>query len=80
MAAILYCYAQFKGYDVSNTDNLSRYADAGQVSDWARTAIGLANAQGFITGNTATTLNPTGSATGAEVATILMRLVKNVAR
>lgn len=80
MAAILYRYAQFKGYDVSNTGDLSRYADASQVSDWARTAIGWANAQGLITGNTATTLNPTGSATRAEVATILMRFVENVAR
>lgn len=79
MAAILYRYAQFKGYDVSNTGNLSGYTDAAQVSEWARTAMGWANAQGLITGNTATTLNPTGSATRAEVATILMRFVENVA-
>ena len=80
MAAILYRYAQFKGYDVSNTGNLSGYTDAAQVSEWARTAMGWANAQGLITGNTATTLNPTGSATRAEVATILMRFVENVAK
>lgn len=80
MAVILYRYAQFKGYDVSNTGNLSRYTDAGQVSTWARTAMGWANAQGLITGNTATTLNPTGSATRAEVATILMRFCEDVAR
>ena len=80
MAAILYRYAQFKGYDVSNTGNLSGYTDAAQVSEWARSAMGWANAQGLITGNTATTLNPTGSATRAEVATILMRFVENEAR
>lgn len=79
MAAILYRYAQFKGYDVSNTGDLSRYTHAGQVSDWTRTGIGWANAQGLITGNTATTLNPIGSATRAEVATILIRFVENVA-
>lgn len=79
MAAILYRYAQFKGYDVSNIGDLSRYTHAGQVSDWTRTAIGWANAQGLITGNTATTLNPIGSATRAEVATILIRFVENVA-
>ena len=79
MAAILYRYAQFKGYDVSNTGDLSRYTDAGQANDWALTALGWANAQGLITGNTASTLNPTGSATRAEVATILMRFVEDVA-
>ena len=42
--------------------------------------MGWANAQGLITGNTATTLNPTGSATRAEVATILMRFCEDVAR
>ena len=80
MAAILYRYAQFKGYDVSSVGDLSRYTDAGQVSAWAQSAMGWANAQGLITGNTATTLNPTASATRAEVATILMRFVENVAK
>ena len=79
MAMILYRYAQIKGYDVSNTGDLSRYTDAGQANDWALTALGWANAQGLITGNTASTLNPTGSATRAEVATILMRFVEDVA-
>lgn len=79
MAAILYRYAQLKGYDVSSTGDLSGYTDAAQVSEWARTAIGAANAQGLITGNTATPLNPTGSATRAEVATILMHFLENVA-
>ncbi len=78
MAAILYRYAQFKGYDVSDTGDLSRYADAGQVSNWARAAMGWANAQVLITGNTATTLNPLGSATRAEVAIILMRFAENI--
>ena len=80
MATILYRYAQSKGYNVSSTGDLSGYTDAAQVSDWAQTAMGWANAQGLITGNTATTLNPTGSATRAEVATILMRFVENVVR
>lgn len=80
MAAILYRYAQYKGYDVGNTGDLSRYVDASQVSGWALVAIGWANAQGLITGNTATTLNPNGYATRAEGATILMRFVENVPR
>ena len=78
MAAILYSYARFKGYDVSSTVDLSRYADVGQVIAWAQTAMSWANAQGLITGDTATTLNPIGSATRAEVATLLMNVCENI--
>lgn len=38
-----------------------------------------ANAEGLITGVTSTTLNPKDSATRAQVATILMRFVENIA-
>ncbi len=80
MAAILYSYARFKGYDVSSTVDLSRYVDVGQVSAWAQTVIGWSNVQGLITGNTATTLNPIGSATRAEVTTILMNFCENIVK
>lgn len=76
MAAILYRYAASKSYDVSKTTNLSVYTDAASISDWAKTAMQWANAQGLITGRTTTTLVPTGTATRAEVASILMRFVK----
>lgn len=80
MAAILYRYAQLKGYDVSvdeNTNILS-YADADQISEYAIPAMQWACGSGLITGNTATTLNPKGNATRAEVATILMRFCESV--
>lgn len=73
MAAILYRYAQFKGYDVSASNSLTNYMDASQISNYATTAMQWANAEGLITGNTSTTINPKGNATRAEVATILMR-------
>lgn len=80
LAAILYRYAQLKGYDVSvgeNTNILS-YADADQISEYAIPAMQWACGSGLITGNTATTLNPKGNATRAEVATILMRFCESV--
>ena len=80
MAAILYRYAQFKGYDVSASNNLTNYTDASQISAYAATAMQWANAEGLIAGNTTTTINPTGNATRAEVATILMRFCENIAR
>ena len=42
--------------------------------------MGWSNAQGLIVGNTATTLNPIGSATRAEVTTILMNFCENIVK
>ena len=80
MAAILYRYAQHKGYDVTACNDLGSYTDASQISAYATTAMQWANAEGLITGNTTTTINPIGNATRAEVATILMRFCENIAR
>ena len=80
MAAILYRYAQYKGYDVTANNDLSSYTDASQISAYATTAMQWANAEGLITGNTSTTINPKGNATRAEVATILMRFCENIAK
>ena len=81
MAAILYRYAQLKGYDVSvgEDTNILSYTDAGQISEYAIPAMQWACGAGLIQGNTATTLNPKGNATRAEVATILMRFCEDVA-
>lgn len=78
MAAILYRYAEFKGYDVTAIDNLTAFTDARDVSDWALSAIKWAVAEELITGVTTTSLDPRGNATRAQVATILMRLIVNV--
>ena len=75
MAAILYRYAEYQGYDISAEGDLSDYSDAESVSTWAEAAMGWASAEGLITGVTETTLSPSGSATRAQVATILMRFV-----
>lgn len=79
MAAILYRYAQYKGYDVTASNDLGSYTDASQISAYATAAMQWANAEGLITGNTTTTINPIGNATRAEVATILMRFCENIA-
>lgn len=78
MAAILYRYADYKGYDVTATADLSAYTDADDISTWAQTAMGWANAEELITGVTTTTLEPAGSATRAQVAAILMRFCETV--
>ncbi|HJA48219.1 MAG TPA: S-layer homology domain-containing protein [Candidatus Agathobaculum intestinipullorum] len=73
MAAILYRYAQYKGYSVSATGNLGGYTDANRISSYAMAAFRWICGRGIMEGTTPTTLSPTGSATRAEVATILMR-------
>lgn len=73
MAAILYRYANYKGYDVSAQADLSTYTDAGNISSYAWDAMRWANAKNLITGATTTSLSPAGSATRGQVATIMMR-------
>lgn len=80
MAAILYRYAQFKGYDVSAKADLSAYTDAAKVGAYATDAMAWANSAELITGTSATTLTPAGNATRAQVATILMRFCENIVK
>lgn len=73
LAAMLMNYANYKHQNVSARADLSRYSDADRVSAWAEDAVAWANAEGYISGMTATTLAPQGSATRAQVAAILQR-------
>lgn len=76
MVTIFYRYAQFKGLDVSKTDSLSKYTDAGKISAYAKTPFAWAVEVGIIAGYTAVTLNPLGSATRAECSAILERFTQ----
>ena len=61
--------------------DLSAFPDAGSVSDWAKDAMADAVALGLISGASnggQTLLEPQGSATREQVATILMEFCKNV--
>lgn len=80
MAAILYRYAQYKGYDVTKKADLSGYSDNGQVSAYARDALAWANAAKLINGVTNTTLAPQGNATRAQVSAILHRFCDGVVK
>lgn len=76
---MLFRYAQYKGVDVSvgeNTNILS-YDDAFQISEWAMPAMQWGCGSGMIQGNGGK-VNPAGTASRAEIATMLMRFVENV--
>lgn len=81
MATILYRYALQLNIDVESvaiSTDLSQYADAKQISEYALLPMMWAKASGLIHGVTATTLNPEGAANRAEVATTLMRFCDNI--
>ena len=73
LAAMLYRYAVSKGMvKAPVTANLSIFADASSVSTYANEAMQWAVSTGLINGMDGK-LNPQGSATRAQVATMLMR-------
>jgi hypothetical protein len=80
MAVILYRYAAFKKYDTAKTNDLEVCTDASSASPYALNALKWANSEGLITGRTTTALAPSGTATRAEVATILMRFVETMVK
>lgn len=73
IAVLLYRYEQYKGNDVSARADLSGYSDYAQISSYAQDAMSWANAEGLMTGRMASTLDPKGTATRAEIATLLVR-------
>lgn len=74
LATILYNYAEnWQKLDVSKKADLSKYEDAGKISEWAKDGMQWANAAGIINGMSATELNPTGSANRSQIAAILHR-------
>lgn len=76
-AAILYRYCTYKQGNVSTKGSLNQYKDVGEISSYAKTAMLWANANGLITGTSATTLSPKGTATRAQAAAIMTRYIKN---
>ena len=82
LAAMLYRYAQYKEYDVSVGEgtNLLSYTDASRISEYAIPAMQWACGTGIIAGVTSSTLVPKGTATRAQVATMLMRFADKVAQ
>ena len=81
-AAILYRYAQFKGYDVSigADTNILSYADAFAISEYAYPAMQWACGAGIMGGMDDGTLMPQGKATRAEAAAMLMNFCENVVK
>ena len=76
LAAMLYRYAAYKGYDVSGHGDLSAFTDADRVSAYAAGALAWAVAEELVNGMGDGTLQPRGNATRAQTAALLMRFVE----
>lgn len=76
MAAIIYRYAKFKGYNIEVNTTLN-YIDSESISDYAREAVIWASDKGFMYGNTDNTFEPQAYATRAQAAAVFQRVVEN---
>ncbi|MDD3349395.1 MAG: InlB B-repeat-containing protein [Eubacteriales bacterium] len=76
MAAILYRYAEFKGYDVSKRMKLDSFTDGSKTTGYAQPAMEWAVANNLISGKGNNILDPNGNATRAEVTIILMQFLE----
>ena len=74
LAAILWRYAG----EPATAANLAGYADGASVSAYAVDAMRWCVEHGIITGTTAATLEPQGTATRAQAAAMLMRFAENL--
>ncbi len=74
LAAILYRYAQYKGYDVSvgGETNILSFEDALSLSEYAFPAMQWACGAGLLEGSGGS-ISPQGGATRAQLAAVLMR-------
>jgi hypothetical protein len=79
MAAILYRYASFKGYDVGGAASLDGFTDSALVSGYAKSALAWAVNSGLVKGS-GSSLMPGSGAARAQVAAILQRFVQKIGR
>ena len=82
LVVILYRYAKMAKYDrtIDRKVMLSNYADGTEVASYAADAMRWAITHGLITGYEDGSLRPKNTATRAEVAAMIQRLIQNVVR
>ena len=78
MAVIMKNYAAKLGYDLPQTLKAVTFADNTQISSWAKDAVKSMQQAGILTGKNENKFDPKGTATRAEVATVLRQFVEIV--
>ena len=78
MAVIMKNYATKLGYTIPKTLEVVNFADSADISSWAKEAVKSMQQAGILAGKTNNCFDPAGTATRAEVATVLRRFVEIV--
>ena len=78
MAVIMANYAKKLGYDLPKTLQAVTFADNAQISSWAKNAVRAMQQAGILAGKNGNKFDPKGTATRAEVVTVLRRFVEIV--
>lgn len=78
MAVIMVNYAKKLGYDLPRTLKAVTFADNANISSWAKDAVRAMQQAGILAGKNGNKFDPKGTATRAEVATVLRRFVEIV--
>ena len=78
MAVIMKNYAAKLGYDLPQTLKAVTFADNTQISSWAKDAVKSMQQAGILAGKNENKFDPKGTATRAEVATVLRQFVEIV--
>ena len=76
MATIMYRYITYKKLELAGEMKDAGYADSDAISEYAKEAVAFCYSKGIMTGKDGNNFDPSGKATRAEVATVMMRTFK----
>ena len=79
IAAVLYRYARYLGLDAEAKGDVGKFSDGAEVSPWAAEAVAWSVEVGLLKGDDSGSLNSQMSATRAEFAALLEKLIKLIA-
>lgn len=79
-AQMLYNYAKYKELDLTAASDLTKYPDGNKVQEWAETAMAWANGNELINGHDDGRLDPQGTTTRSQAASILMNFDLNLVK
>lgn len=78
MAVLILNYSKVIGLDLSTTNSSINFEDVGKISAWAKDAIRYMQNQGLLGGKGNNQFDPSGTATRAEVSTVLYKLIDKI--
>ncbi len=80
LAAILYRYAKYKGYDLTAEKDIDHFVDADKIGAWAYEALTWAYNKNIVQGVGNDTMLPGANAQRSEIAAMIMRFCENIAK